>query len=242
MAMDTVRMLRRARPMSRASRRTLAALLDFGAALNARLDDKNGSPAEFVATRALLEDAGLNVAVADYAHRLEWLETNRPQPGDDAELSGAVRDYRESVVRLSLGMVALAGGLENSLDEAIDSTSRDLELNVLFRIVMLCQILDDVADYPIDCHAGLPSFLTASRSLEKSLAFTRLAAREYGTLPIDSRRAAWPLRFALRTMQHCCVMAIGLRQTIELLHRRDRRGGNVAGKAIIGPAVESRYL
>jgi hypothetical protein len=49
----------------------------------------------------------------------------------------------------------------------------------LFQIAMQCQIIDEVLDYSKDMSAGLPSFLTASKSLPQAFELTRLAALGY---------------------------------------------------------------
>jgi hypothetical protein len=87
--------------------------------------------------------------------------------------------YREAVVRLSLGMVAATANGNQSLDAGICATDCDADLKILFRIVMQCQIIDDVLDYRKDLSAGLPSFLTATRSLAQASELTRLAALGY---------------------------------------------------------------
>ena len=59
-------------------------------------------------------------------------------------------------MRLSLGMVASTALGYPSLEEGIQATHRDDDLRIVFRIVMLCQIIDDVLDYSKDAAAGLP--------------------------------------------------------------------------------------
>ncbi len=90
------------------------------------------------------------------------LESSRPLPGGDHWQFQDVGLYREAVVRLSLGMVAATASGNRCLDEGIRATYCDADLKILFRIVMQCQIIDDVLDYSKDLSAGLPSFLTAS--------------------------------------------------------------------------------
>jgi hypothetical protein len=68
---------------------------------------------------------------------------------------------------------------------------------VLFRILMQCQIIDDVIDYEADRSAGLPGFLTAAATRPEAVALTADASRRYaerGPLPAQG---AWPLRMAL---------------------------------------------
>jgi hypothetical protein len=122
-------------------------------------------------------------------------------------------EYREAVVRLSLGMVATTAHGNQRLDEGIRATCCDADLNILFRIVMQCQIIDDVLDYSKDLSAGLPSFLTASRSLPQAFELTRLAALGYADdrdLPRTGK--VFPLRSALFLVSTCTKLVIVLGQ------------------------------
>ena len=88
---------------------------------------------------------------------------------------------------------------------------RDDDLNILFRIVMQCQIIDDVLDYSQDLSAGLPSFLTASTSLPQAFELTRLAALGYADdrdLPRTPK--VFPLRSALFLVSTCTKLVIVL--------------------------------
>lgn len=179
MAFDMLSMLRNARPLPLRRRRLLAALLDFGACANAAFDGKGYCRREFRQTLQLLEEAGIRSSVVQYLRRLRDLESSRPVPaGDDCQFH-KVRLYREAVVRLSLGMAAATANGDQRLGEGIRATCGDADLNILFRIVMQCQVIDDVLDYSADRSAGLPSFLTASKSLPRAFALTRLAALGY---------------------------------------------------------------
>lgn len=178
-AFDTLHRLRYARPLSPEKLRTLAALLDFGACANAAFDYKACCRCELRATRQLLDEAGIGPSVDEYLQRLKWLECERPEPGGNDRQFQKVRLYREAVVRLSLGIVSATAYGHQRLDEEICATDYDADLNLLFRIVMQCQIIDDVLDYSSDLSAGLPSFLTACNSLSQAIELTRLAARDY---------------------------------------------------------------
>ena len=74
------------------------------------------------------------------------------------------------------------------------ATYCDADLNILFRIVMQCQIIDDVLDYAKDMSAGLPSFLTASKSLPQA----------FGT---NSAGGTWLCRRARIAAKWRCVRA-----------------------------------
>ena len=162
-----------------------------------------------VVTRQLLEEAGIGSFVAEYLRRLANLERSRPRPGGDGRQFQKVSLYREAVVRLSLGMVATVAGGNPCLDEAIEATYGDGELNLLFRIVMQCQIIDDVLDYSQDRSAGLPSFLTACQSLLLALELTQRAARGYAEDRHVARAAnVFPLRAALFFVSMCAELVV----------------------------------
>jgi hypothetical protein len=211
MAFDTLHMLRHAKPLPIFKVRMLAALLDFEACANAAFDNKDYCRREHRATLKLLAEAGIRSSVVDYLRRLGDLESRRPLPGGDEWQFPKVRSYREAVVRLSLGMVATAANGGHGLEAGIRATCCDADLNILFRIAMLCQIIDDVLDYSKDISAGLPSFLTATKSLPQALELTRLAALGYADehgLPRTGDLLA--LRSALLLVSTCAKVAIAL--------------------------------
>jgi hypothetical protein len=107
MAFDTLHMLRNAKRLSMLKLRMLAALLDFGACANAAFDNKDCCRHEYRMTLQLLEEAGIRSSVVEYLRRLRDLESRRPLPGGDDWQFHKVGWYREAVVRLSLGMVAI---------------------------------------------------------------------------------------------------------------------------------------
>jgi hypothetical protein len=198
MAFDTVHVLRYSRRLSARSLQTLASLLDFGACANDFFDDNDFSRQEYWTTRRRLEEAGTGVSVNEYLNRLRDLEKRRPSPGGDVQQHRMVQFYRESVVRLSLGMIA-ATALENAtIEDGIRATHRDEDLETLYRIVMLCQIVDDVLDLATDADHGLPSFLTANASLSQALALTSGAATRYADRSgLPSSPQTFPFRMAL---------------------------------------------
>jgi hypothetical protein len=179
MAFDTLHALRKAKRLPARKLRILAALLDFAACANADLDHKNHCRHESRVALQLLEEAGIRSSVVEYLQRLKDIESQRPLPGGDHRQFQEAVLYREAVVRLSLGMVAATAGGDLCIDEGIRATCCDVDLNILFRIVMQCQIIDDILDYSKDMIAGLPSFLTACKSLPQAFELTRLAALGY---------------------------------------------------------------
>jgi len=108
-------------------------------------------------------------------------------------------------------MVAATADGKSCLDEGICATGCKCGLEILFRIVMLCQIVDDVLDYSQDLSAGLPSFLTAIEPLPQAFEATYLAAREYA-IRRDLPQAAdlFPLRAALSLVSMCTQLVIVL--------------------------------
>ncbi len=209
MAFDTVHVLRNSRRLSSHTLQTLASLLDFGACANDFFDDNDFSRQEYRATRRLLDRARTSVAVDEYMSRLRDFENRRPSPGGDVRQHRKAQAYRESVIRLSLGMIA-ATALDNlTIEDGIRATHRDEDLAALYRIVMLCQIIDDVLDFATDTDDGLPSFLTAHASPSQALALTSDAATRYadrGGLP--SSPHVFPFRVALLGISALAKVAI----------------------------------
>ena len=211
MAFDAVHQLRYSKPLPVATHRVLAALLDFGACTNAIFDEKAYRRKELDLTRQILDEAGLHSIVEAVLRQLSDLEGRRPSPfGDDRRFHDA-RSYREAVARLWLGTVAATAAGSRCLEEGILATYADDVLKLLFRIVMQCQIIDDVLDYSRDASAGLPSFLTASASLPDAIERTHQAACEYAhhrDLPRSDD--VLPLRVALGVASICAKLMIRL--------------------------------
>jgi len=198
MAFDTLHVLRMSERMPEHRAKTLVALLDFGACTNAELDGKKFSEDDYQSARRQLETAGVGVTVDEYVRRLKELERQRPTLGGDLQQFQDARRYRESVVRLSLGIVAATAFGDQDLEKWIEATQCNDDLSTLFRIVMQCQIIDDVVDYSKDLSAGLPGFLTAPTSLSRAFEWTNQSARQYADDRGLSRSSdEFPLRLAL---------------------------------------------
>jgi hypothetical protein len=211
-AFDTLHTLRNSKRLPLPKLRILAALLDFGACANAALDNKAYCRTEFRATRQMLQEAGLRSCVSEFVRRLRDLEMKRPANAGDHRHFQRVESYREAVVRLALGMVATTAMGNQCIDEGIWATYCDDDLVILFRIVMQCQIIDDVLDYSQDLQAGLPSFLTASNSVVQAMKWTWLAASGYSADRDLSRCGSiFPLRMALFAVSACAKLVILLR-------------------------------
>jgi hypothetical protein len=197
-ALDTLHVLRHAQPLPRKRIGELALLLDFQACTNAAWDDKHLCEADYHAIRRRLEKAGLMVRLEDYLERLRALESRRPSIGGDRRCFDEVRSYREAVARLSLATAIACACDAEDLDDEIRATHCDGDVDALFRIVMQCQVIDDVVDYREDRSARLPSFVTACASLPLAMALTAEAARHYAARPVGSSGAVvLPLRMAL---------------------------------------------
>lgn len=210
-AFDALHVLRTAKPLPALKLRALAALLDFGACANAAFDNKECCSREFRGSLQLLEEIGIRPSADEYLQRLSELESRRPFPGGDAWQFHTVGLYREAVVRLSLGIAAATANGNQCLDDAIRATYCEADLNLLFRIAMQCQIIDDALDYSKDLAAGLPSFLTASPSLPQTFELTRSAATGYADDRGLPRTAdVFPLRLALFLVSACTKLAIAL--------------------------------
>ena len=178
-ALDTVHVLRNARPLPRKRSGELATFLDFQACTNAVWDGKELCAAEYRALRQRLEQAGLRMWIEEYVCQLRALEIRRPSIGGDHRRFDEVRLYREAVARLSLAAITAIALNAECLEDGIRATHCDGDVAALFRMAMQCQIIDDVIDYRKDLSAGLPSFLTASASLPQAMALTADAARSY---------------------------------------------------------------
>jgi hypothetical protein len=220
-------------------RRTLAALLDFGACANAAFDNKNCCRHECRQTLQLLEEAGIRSSVAEYLRRLRDLESSRPLPGGDYWQFQKVGLYREAVVRLSLGMVTATANIKRCLDEGIHAARCEDDLNILFRIAMQCQIIDDVLDYSKDMSAGLPSFLTAFKSLSQAFELTRLVSLGYAD-DRDLRQTGdlFPLRSALFLVSTCTKLVIVLGRRMQRAHIGQQFTECVYGPRLAGDPVD----
>lgn len=136
--------------------------------------------------------------MAEYLERLAALERQRPPAGGDRRRFEGVREYREAVVRLALATVAARALEGGRLDDGIRATRCDRDVEILFRIGMQCQIVDDLLDYAKDAAAALPSFMTATASLPEAMALTIGAVRAYASSSAQAPEPALlPLRIAL---------------------------------------------
>ncbi len=221
MAFDTLHVYLRSKPIPRNTRRALAAFLDFGACENAAIDGKQYSPNEHEANQQMLLNSGRGPLLSNYVTQLRGLEKLRPLPGGDLRTFEDVRAYREAVAKLSLETIT---AVVFAADDCGDSGGRTelcrselirrrRELEMLFRIVMQCQIIDDVLDYSRDAAAGLPSFLTATAEIQQSIQSSGEAVRTYENVECLSPFAATTvLRMALFGVSNLAKAVLGVRQ------------------------------
>lgn len=208
-AFDMLHVLRCSTRLTREQSRLLATVLDYGAHVNAELDSKPLNAADFRAARQELEAAGLGRLVEDYRIRLQQQERQRPAAGGQRDDYVQVELYREAIVRLSLGMLAAMVFDLPSVEAGFQATNDDEALRLLVRIVMQCQIIDDVLDYSADAAAGLPGFLTVPDSLPEAYDLIKIAAIRYGDSSVAApHRALFPLRVALMATSVCARLAI----------------------------------
>lgn len=176
--------------MPRQTLRDVASFLDFAGCLNAAWDRKERCAADYRAVRQRLEQSRLGSTIAEYQGRLQAIERWRPSVGGDHWRFDQIRSYREAVAGLTLATAAAIAFDDESIEDA--------EMDTLFRILMQCQIIDDVLDYEADRSAGLPSFLTAAPTRLEAAALTAEASLCYaapgGPLPVHG---VLPLRLAL---------------------------------------------
>lgn len=225
-ALDTLHVLRTSESLPQKRISELALLLDFQACTNAAWDHKELCEAEYVAIWQQLAQTALRCRIVDYLSRLRELESGRPSVGGDHRRFDEVRSYREAVARLSLATVVAVALDAEWRDEDIGATHCDNDVEALFRIVMQCQIIDDVVDYAEDQSAGLPSFLTACASLPQAIELTAKAARYYGAnRKSSSDNGVFPIRVALRV----CTAVTKL--VVRVAHRRYRSRRLQAGDA-----------
>ena len=178
--LDMLHVLRHRQPLPRTRTNALALFLDLEGCANAAWDHKGVCLEEWKAIRQRLDGAGLGPCVHRYLGRLQALESTRPSPSSDGLRFAQVRTYRESVARLSITTAAEIALEQGDHRDTDDPTHTDPDVDTLYRILMQCQIIDDIFDYADDLSAGLPSFLTASTSPSQSLASAAAAARAYG--------------------------------------------------------------
>lgn len=139
-----------------ASRRAVIEAMELGALLNDRFDGGVADPAALREQVVWFARSPHRELVWCYAKRLRRYERCRPSPGEPIAV---VKSYREDVNRISLALLwALASGTKLAAAELETWQAEDLRL--LFNLVMLIQVLDDLLDAGHDRSLKLPSFAT----------------------------------------------------------------------------------
>lgn len=202
-ALDTLHVLRYSQPLPRHRVRQVAWFIDFQGCANAAWDGKTLCEADYQRFQQQLVDAGLGPYVDEYLKRLQELESHRPATGGDQRRFEEVRTYREAVARLAVVTDAAVALNAEPRPEGIAAAECDNDIEMLFRVLMQCQIIDDVLDYRVDSSAGLPSFLTATSSLPDAIALTAETVRCYSpSLPTcEPRIASRELRTPTRELR-----------------------------------------
>lgn len=182
--------------------KAVVAAMELGALLNDRFDGDPYDPRKLREQAACFAVHPHRELIRGYVKRLRRLERRRPARGDDPDF---VRIYREQVNRLSLATLwALAAG--NNLAVAESQMTTNPDLNRLFRIVMLTQLMDDVLDHREDTRRNLPSFATAAGS-DKALLRNIISSYANG----EARDGSGPcLRLAARIAGACALACVAL--------------------------------
>ena len=101
-------------------------------------------------------------------------------------------------------------------------TAGEADMDMLFRLVMLCQITDDIMDVAVDTRRGVPSFLTAMDVKSDSLSRTYLAAGHYARNDQTSQLSRlFPFRIAVATVFRVASAVLAYRR--RLLNRHHTR-------------------
>lgn len=153
--------------------------MELGALLNDRFDGDPHNPADLRRHVALLSQSVHRDCTSAYISRLRRLERSRPGP---RPVAADVKAYRENVNRISLATLwAIAA--QKPIEQAKHDLQQEPDLRLLFRIVMLAQLIDDVLDIRQDRRRGLPTFATAS---DADLSTLRATVSDYrNPAPLD---------------------------------------------------------
>jgi hypothetical protein len=187
-AFDTAYRILHSRRLPTENVQVMSALLDLGACANRMYDRKGFRKIEFDQLREFVKTLSADSLMSDYLRRLNALENNRPSKASFND-SCKVRQYREDVIAVSLGvLVAVSESTWSnrciprvvSLEGGMDQLEKSESFRFLFRMAMLCQIIDDVMDYDADRKSQLPGFLTWETNLAEAIQLADSAACDYG--------------------------------------------------------------
>jgi len=188
------------------SRRAVIEAMELGALLNDRFDGEAGDPAVLRERVRWFARSPHREVVRCYAKRLRRCERSRPRPDEPA---AGGKPYRENVNRISLALLwALANGITLAAAELETRQTEDLRL--LFNLVMLTQVIDDVMDAGHDRSLKLPSFATAPEVTSASL---KALVSQYSTAIRWRFDKNICLRLALGIAAFCTRGMIAIRRT-----------------------------
>lgn len=137
-------------------RRAIVEALDFGALLNDRFDGDVHDAAALRAKISWFANSGYRKVARYYAKRLRHLERSRPAI---CEGLAAVKCYRENVNHVSLTFLWALARDVNFADAELE-IRQETDLRLLYQMVMLSQLIDDLIDVRQDLCRCLPSFAT----------------------------------------------------------------------------------
>ncbi len=177
------------------TRQAVLAAMELGALLNDHFDGDSYDAQELRRSLRQFAATSHRATIRDYIRRLATLERKRPASTSNTK---RMRSYRENVNRLSLALLwAIASDL--SLQSAAREMRREADLQLLFRIVMLAQVIDDILDVGKDRLRCLPSLATAPDATSATLR---------KMVPFYSRRS--PLRLDENFALHLMLRLVGL--------------------------------
>jgi hypothetical protein len=220
MALDTLHWLRTSRPLPRHRLRELALFVDFQGCANAASDRKSLCREKYHDIRQRLESAGLGSQAESYLVRLDELENRRPLPGGDHRRFDEVKKYREAVARLDVTALAAIALEARSFDAVIRIAECDGDVDALVRILLQCQIIDDVVDHEQDLAGGLPSFLTSTASLPTAIEMTAATVQSYAASHHGEVRIALPFRTALWLFSAAAAVVVRAERLRSPIHRQ----------------------
>lgn len=196
-------------------RRAVIEAMELGALLNDRFDGDLYPKQKLRSAVSWFQNSSSRELVKNYAKLLRHYERDRPQREEGLT---AITRYRENVNRLSLAMLwALA--TNTSLESAQREVHSDNSLQLLFRIIMQCQLIDDVLDIRKDRLRSLPSLATTRDVSALSL---RKLASFYSGVRSDAHARDSCLWLALQSMATCARLVILVfRARIQPLNTRE---------------------
>ena len=182
-------------------RRAIVEALDLGALLNDRFDGDVHDSAALRAKIFWFANSSHRKVTRCYTKQLRHLKRSRPVP---CEGPAAVKCYRENVNRVSLTFLWALARSVNFADAELE-IRREPDLRLLYQMVMLSQLIDDLIDVRQDLSRCLPSFATQPDVTVASL--YQLVSVYSESAPIRPDRN-FCLRVALKIMESSARLVI----------------------------------